>query len=255
MRLVFITLLTVLILPLLLAVTAHAQSIWLTNHLAENYKGFEDSVRLQLRDFEIVKEPRQFAERFNDNESVEIKSDPIGAIATLHDISTGEALETCKTPCDLHINRVEEYILVLYKFAHEPVIFPIGFGDEIGTVWLGANYQEIEQKHLSCYLEFLGRDKKDTDAEVCLRTPPIMPSDAQKSGHCNVEFDVSVEGRPINIKTTYCTEELFSRPSIQSVGWWFYYPKVERGMAVERSGVTNKITFKLADESGQIIPE
>ena len=255
MKIIFVTILMMLTASALSVSPAYSQSVWLTNYLAENNKKLEDGVRLQLRDFRLVKDVRNYAERFNDRQPLKIESDPSEAVATLHDISTGEALESCLTPCDLHINQVQEYLLVLYKFAHEPVVFPVGFGDHIGTVWLGADYLEIAKKHIACYTEFLDREKIDGDAEVCLRTPPIMPAEAQKSGHCNVEFDVSKEGRPSNIQTTYCTEELFSAASKQSVSWWFYHPKVERGTSVERKRVSNKITFRLTDEDGQVIPE
>lgn len=254
-KLVLKTLLVALLLSLISVLPAFGQSAWLSSYLNENNKRFEESVQLQLRDFRLLKTVRNFDERFNDNRPIEIKTEPVGAIATLHDISTGEPLEVCETPCSLHVNQVSEYLLVIYKLSHEPVIFPIAYGDDVGNVWLGADYMEIERKHFTCRLEFMAREKTDSDAEVCLRTPPIMPANAQKSGHCKVAFDVSKEGRPENIKTTYCTEEHFSAPSIQSVHWWFYHPKVERGSAVQRPGVGTTIRYRLTDESGVNIPE
>lgn len=95
----------------------------------------------------------------------------------------------------------------------------------------------------------------DRDAQPLVRIPPIMPPRAEKSGHCKVSFDVSPEGQPFNVDATYCTQSLFSRPSIKSVQKWKYNPKIIDGRAVARSGVITKITFKLADERGNIIPE
>lgn len=95
----------------------------------------------------------------------------------------------------------------------------------------------------------------DRDAQPLVRIPPIMPTRAEKSGHCTVRFDVSPEGQPFNVETTYCTQSLFSRASIKSVQKWKYNPKIVDGRSVARSGVESKITFRLTDERGRIIPE
>jgi len=95
----------------------------------------------------------------------------------------------------------------------------------------------------------------DRDAQPLVRIPPIMPTRAEKSGHCNVKFDVSPEGQPFNVDATYCTQSLFKRASIKSVQKWKYNPKIVDGRSVARSGVESKITFRLTDERGKIIPE
>lgn len=95
----------------------------------------------------------------------------------------------------------------------------------------------------------------DRDAQPLVRIPPIMPPRAEKSGHCKVRFDVSPEGQPFNIITTFCTQSLFKRASTKSVEKWKYNPKIVDGRPTARSGVETKITFRLADERGKIIPE
>ncbi len=95
----------------------------------------------------------------------------------------------------------------------------------------------------------------DRDAQPLVRIPPIMPPRAEKSGHCKVRFDVSPEGAPFNVSATYCTQSLFSRATIKSVQKWKYNPKIVDGRSVSRSGVESKITFRLTDERGKIIPE
>ena len=82
-----------------------------------------------------------------------------------------------------------------------------------------------------------------------------MPPRAERSGHCKVRFDVSPEGQPFNIVSTYCTQSLFERASIKSVQKWKYKPKTVEGRSVARSGVESKITFRLTDERGKLIPE
>ena len=95
----------------------------------------------------------------------------------------------------------------------------------------------------------------DRDAQPLVRIPPIMPPRAEKSGHCRVRFDVSPEGQPFNVVATFCTERLFERASTKSVQKWKYNPKIVDGRSTARKGVETKITFRLADERGNIIPE
>ncbi|MBT3592889.1 MAG: energy transducer TonB [Hellea sp.] len=95
----------------------------------------------------------------------------------------------------------------------------------------------------------------DRDAQPLVRIPPIMPPRAEKSGHCRVKFDVSPEGAPFNVNTTFCTQSLFERATIKSVQRWKYNPKIVDGRAVARNGVENKVTYRLTDERGRIIPE
>ena len=95
----------------------------------------------------------------------------------------------------------------------------------------------------------------DTDAQPIVRIPPIMPPRTERSGHCVLRFDVSASGEPYNIQPTFCSEKLFSRPSIKSVTNWKYKPKVQGGLAVTRNGVVTRISFNLADENGNLIPE
>ncbi len=95
----------------------------------------------------------------------------------------------------------------------------------------------------------------DRDAQPLVRIPPIMPPRAEKSGHCKVRFDVSPEGSPFNVTAPYCTQSLFSRASIKSVEKWKYNPKIVDGRSVARTGVESKITFRLQDERGKLIPE
>ncbi|MGJ8559053.1 MAG: energy transducer TonB [Litorimonas sp.] len=95
----------------------------------------------------------------------------------------------------------------------------------------------------------------DRDAQPLVRIPPIMPPRADKSGHCVVKFNVSPDGAPFDVETTYCTESLFSRPTVKSVQKWKYNPKIQDGRPVGRVGVVSKITFRLTDERGNVLPE
>ena len=95
----------------------------------------------------------------------------------------------------------------------------------------------------------------DRDAQPLVRIPPQMPPRAEKSGHCKVRFNVSPEGQPFDVQATYCTESLFKSASVRSVQKWKYNPKIQDGRPVGRTGVESKISFRLTDERGNIIPE
>jgi protein TonB len=95
----------------------------------------------------------------------------------------------------------------------------------------------------------------DRDAQPLVRIPPIMPPRAERSGHCKVKFDVSPEGQPFNVVATFCSQSVFKRASTKSVQKWKYNPKIVDGRATARKGVESRITFRLADERGNIIPE
>ncbi len=95
----------------------------------------------------------------------------------------------------------------------------------------------------------------DGDPQPIFRGTPMMPPRAQRSGHCLVRFNVSAKGAPYNIKTTYCTQSLFERATIKSVEGWKFKPKITNGLPVAMSGLRNKVTYRLTDERGNIIPE
>jgi len=98
----------------------------------------------------------------------------------------------------------------------------------------------------------------DRDAQPLVRIPPVMPQrflSGDKSGHCRMRFDVSPEGAPFNIVSTYCTQSILERASIKSVEKWKYNPKMQDGRPIARRGVETKIVFQLQDDRGNVLPE
>jgi len=99
---------------------------------------------------------------------------------------------------------------------------------------------------------------QDGDAKPLVRFPGIVPSrfmdTTDFSGFCRVKFDVSPEGTPYNVKTTYCTSALLERASIKAVGKWKYKPKILNGKPVAHRDVASKISYHIEDERGQILP-
>ena len=68
-------------------------------------------------------------------------------------------------------------------------------------------------------------------------------------------FDLTKFGIPQNIKANYCTAEYFEFMSKLAISWWRYNPKVDRGIPVSQSGLETKMTFRLKNEEGNLIPE
>lgn len=219
---------------------------------------FQAKVALDKPNFRLVMHEEQFDDRLNAINPVTIKTKPEGAVATLYTFSTGEPVESCTTPCDLHIDNASPYFAIALKPGHSP--YPIMLSgqhadDEHPEIWLGINYFDMIKEARTCYNNFKNAPKVDGNAMPCLRVPPVMPPWAEESGHCNVLFDVTAKGRVIDAKTTSCTHDYYKEPSLQSLLWWAYTPKVERGVAVEEIGIPSKISFKLSDEDGNLIPE
>ncbi len=94
---------------------------------------------------------------------------------------------------------------------------------------------------------------QDVKCSICVK--PEMPSRASKSGHCILSLSVSRDGNPYNIGIKSCSEDLFARNSIKAAARFKYQPKIQDGQPIDMHGVTTKITYKLADENGRLIPE
>ncbi len=86
-------------------------------------------------------------------------------------------------------------------------------------------------------------------------TPPIIPQNLEKSGHCIVMLNVDKAGKVSDAMTKYCTDDVFREAALRSVSKWIYSPNILNGEAVERCGVTSQVTFELTDENGNKIPE
>jgi len=98
----------------------------------------------------------------------------------------------------------------------------------------------------------------DRDAQPLVRMPGKVPDRALrdgKSGHCKMRFDVNTSGAPFNISAYFCSSSMFERESIRATSKFKYRPKIVEGQAVEMRGVETKITYRVTDERGNILPE
>ena len=87
------------------------------------------------------------------------------------------------------------------------------------------------------------------------RQTPIMPARAERSGHCDVMFDVNADGATYNVRVVSCSQTLFARASTKAAYKWKYRPQTISGQAQDRRGVRTTITFNLIDEHGNLISE
>jgi len=90
----------------------------------------------------------------------------------------------------------------------------------------------------------------DRDAQPLVRIEPQYPPRAAErgvEGSCDVQFDVSPDGAPYNIRILRCDSSLFERASIRAVERWRYNPRIQDGVAVARTGVQTQFIFQLAE--------
>ncbi len=222
----------------------------------------EERVRQNRPNFRLIRTHETFPERISADQNIWVETVPSGGIVAIHDPHSGEPFDACKAPCSLALGRGRSYVFVGYKSGY---FFTTVEEDAAGwkehyentplTLGLGPNVRAHYNKSYFCSRTWETRKLKDQDIEVCSRVPGLMPADAETSGHCYVQFDVTSQGRTKNIRAINCTDPVFEAASIKAVKLWVYYPKVEYGAFVDRPDVESKISFKLQDLNGTLIPE
>lgn len=168
------------------------------------------------------------------------------------------------TPCHASLNRIFPKHITIDRAQHFPhtielKAFGVGWNESLDSVIsLKSMFIDSDKERglKACRAERARMpDPDNIDAQPCYRVPPVMPWRAKWSGHCHLVFDIHETGKTKNIRLEGCSERGFESAAIQAVELWTYLPKIEDGEAVERLGVENKITFRLTDELGRIIPE
>lgn len=218
----------------------------------------EQDIKTIKPDYRLVLKEETFEPRLNATLEYEALTEPDGAIVTLRDVNTGAALESCKTPCTLHLAPSQTYGISYFKAGHIPAELSLGPEDlEHETIPrpMGVNLFDAYQNGIRCYKDFKAlKNKPDVDAKPCYRAPPVVPGGVSESGFCIMVFDVNNYGRTENIRATECTHENFVRNSELVVGTWSFTPKVERGMPVTQKDVKTKLTYRVMDDSGTLLP-
>lgn len=80
-------------------------------------------------------------------------------------------------------------------------------------------------------------------------SPPVVkyPDGAAKiglEGNCEVRFDVSAAGIPMNVEAD-CTDRIFEREAVRAVSRVQFAPKIVRGQRVERRNVVYPLEFRM----------
>ena len=95
----------------------------------------------------------------------------------------------------------------------------------------------------------LGSGGADTDIVPLVRVEPLYPQRAAQrgiEGWVEVEFTISAAGTVSNPRViNYKPSSVFNRAALKAIRKWKYNPKIEDGKAVERPGVTVRLTFEL----------
>lgn len=180
-------------------------------------------------------------------------------IATVHDRRTGKPLDSCEAPCVLTSPMVPPGMLTLYRYGTKPLNVGAevyAFNGDADEVFLGFNEVDHQIERDRCAKEFavLRVGEVTRDAEACVRVPPRMPEEAQRSGHCIVNSNISKNGDPIDVRADECSEQVFCEPTTEAVRRWIYYPRLAYGETAVRTGVVSTIRFRLTNFRGQLIP-
>ncbi len=109
------------------SVSVYAQEmLTLEEYTAKKINAREIRVQEKYPDFRFVKAVEDFPERPKAKRLVKVDSHQEKVIATLHHKRTGLPLESCVTPCAVHVRSARQYILTLYKDGHLPVLSRFG---------------------------------------------------------------------------------------------------------------------------------
>jgi protein TonB len=97
----------------------------------------------------------------------------------------------------------------------------------------------------------LGAAPSDADIIPLVRVNPQYPVRASErgiEGWVIVEFTISAAGTVKNPTVIEAEPgSIFNRAAIRAIRKWKYKPRIEEGVAVERSGVQVKLTFELEE--------
>lgn len=221
------------------------------------YTAAEAHLQTKFPSYKLITRVRKFDERLNASSVHPIKTNPPKAIAALHDLNTGEPLESCRTPCNLHLDVNRTYLLALFKTGHvvqTREISMANYNPASKPYILGFNVVGAEYAGRKCLRDFAQSEKIDGEAKPCMRVPALMPHQAETSGYCIMNFDLTARGLTENIRVKSCSDPVFGFNSEAAVQWWVYTPTVERGVAVPTRDMQTRITYNLRGPDGELVP-
>lgn len=189
---------------------------------------------------------------------LKIVSETPGAKVAVYIEGSRRSYKTCETPCEFLLKTGKDYKLV-GEMADGSIIRLPAILD--GVVYFDpANRSKTS---ISLVPEKVsGGDETVLPGEKgpkpLKRVPKPIPHGANKSGHCNMRFDVDKSGRTTNVAAD-CTEDIFISPSLEAVMLFEYSPqyRVEgtESVPVYTTGLKTKLQYQMLDEYGDLIPE
>lgn len=216
-----------------------------------------------------------------------VKFDTVPSGADLQLVSMGQTME-CQTPCSLAVVPAEVRDLSVSLEGYVPFKSASPFARDLFTDALveamtGSKMSAKAPSVLTIQLvtpeeRELNREKAaqkksaleerregpaiclegaetDPKAQPLVRVPPRIPKGAKKSGHCTAVFNVNPYGVPTDVETPFCSDPMFSDTTILSVQKWKFNPKIMNSEPVSRCGVETKVSYRLMDNRGKMIPE
>ena len=196
--------------------------------------------------------------------TISLDSDKAGTtveVASVDDLNT--VIHSCLTPCSIDLRKKKKkqittiYEVTFYKSGYlreQKRLDNDGRLDQISVNMRKASpvWENISDSHKHRCKNSVG----DHPALPCVRTPirpPLLR--INRSGHCEIEFQVDEYGVIINSKIVYCTAKSLARESLRAVRSWRYIPKLQAGKFVQSQKITNKVSIKLHDPKGVLLPE
>lgn len=176
--------------------------------------------------------------------AVDIVTKPEGASVSILDYASGETIGICEAPCAIKMDTRKLFTVAASLEGVEDYASD------------GA-YFETPRYLNEIYLDMDGDDATnmnlDRRAKALVRIPPRMPM-VNRSGNCNLVFDVNAMGKPENIRATHCTDSAFAAPAISSVQKWRFNPAIRSSVPVADYGLETKISFQLTDRGRRVLP-
>lgn len=198
----------------------------------------------------------------NDLRSVKFTSNPEGAVIIVRDAERLPPLKSCTTPCTLELDASLRYVAYGETMGGETAELPLGFPREKG-IGVHVIYERGNPGASILSLLNVGTDFSVPKFEMPINEKPEMlkagfpnvPPLAKRSGHCLMIHDVTPAGFPTNIKTKSCTDNIFRNSSIVSTMQTRYAPQTQNGAPAFLVNATRKVSFKLVDKRGNVVPE
>ena len=94
------------------------------------------------------------------------------------------------------------------------------------------------------------------DGTLKSKPTPSFPVRAEKSGHCIYIINVTILGKVEAVERLDCSDDVFTKHTRQKLLQWIFHPKKdESGNNIPFKVGPQKISYRLTDKDGNIVPE